>query len=88
MHRCYNDAVSYAFLLAFIISPSITLDSSLVSDNEDSNNDGDKPTKPADLLEELKWYSPPPVKGLAALALPAPPVCVFPTTILALSNQS
>jgi hypothetical protein len=35
MSRCYNDAVSYAFSLAFTISPTITLDTALVSDDED-----------------------------------------------------
>jgi hypothetical protein len=87
MHCCYNNAVSYAFSLAFTISLSITLDSSLISDDEDSGNDGDKPTKPADLQEELEWYSPPPVDRLAALALPPPTFHVFPTTFPSPSNR-
>jgi hypothetical protein len=55
MHCCYNDAVSYAFLLAFTISPTITSDSALVSDDEDSDNGGDKPTKPVDLNSKIEF---------------------------------
>ncbi len=58
MRRSYNDAVSYAFSSAFTIAPT-TPDSALVSDDEDLDS-GDKPTKPADLLSEVEWYSPPP----------------------------
>ena len=53
MCRSYNDAVSYAFSLAFTISPTINPDSALVSDDDDSNN-GDKPAEPADLLSKTK----------------------------------
>ena len=58
MRRCYNDAVSYAFLLDFTISPTITWDSALVSDDEELDIE-DQPTEPADLLSDIKWYTPP-----------------------------
>ena len=77
----------HPFLPAFTISSSITSDSALVYDDEDSGNDGDKPTKTAELQEELEWYPPPPVNGLAALASPPPTVHVPPTTFPAPSNQ-
>ena len=79
---CYNDAVSYAFLSAFTISLTITLDSALVSDDEDSDNE-DQLTEPADLLSDVEWYTPPPVDNSDALVSSPPAVPVPSSSLLA-----
>ena len=86
MLHSYNDAVSYAFLSAFTISPTINLDPALVSDDEDSDS-GDKPTKPADLLLEVEWYSPHPFDHSEAQVSSPPAVPVPSTTSQAPSNR-
>ena len=64
----------------FTISPTMNPDPALVSDDEDSDS-GDKPTKPADLLSEIEWYSPPPFDDSEA-QVPLPPADPVPSTTL------
>jgi hypothetical protein len=65
-------------LLAFTISPTITLDTALVSDDENLDN-GDQLTEPADSLSKIEWYSPPPINDLDAL-VSSPPAGPVPST--------
>jgi len=83
--RSYNDAVSYAFSSAFTIAPT-TPDSALVSDDDDSDSE-DKSAKPADLLPQVEWYSPPPFDQSEVHVSSSPAVPPPPTTSQAPSNQ-
>jgi hypothetical protein len=90
VRQCYNNAIAFAFLSAFSISPDGWEDAAVVSNTKDSDDEDSKPF-PSHLVNNnaLEWHTPPP--PVASEPPPAPDASVpwmpLPTTSLSSSDS-
>ena len=80
LRRQYDDNVAFAFSSAFSISPNHVEDPALVSDDEESEDEGDAShrntghaaTQSVDSVEDLEWFTPPPPPSDLPPPFPSP----------------